>query len=99
MNYLVIERARGNVELFTHLKSRFAWETYDDNLDDGYDKNDHCSIAYDSDDSEDDFSDDDDNNDNKWQNVRCRRSVMIIPNCLRCGQWTISLHCKADSRI
>ena len=43
-------------------------------------------IHDDSDDSEDDYSDDDDNLDNKWQNVRCRRSVMIIPNCLRRGQ-------------
>ena len=59
--------------------------TYDDNIDDG-DKTIMIINHDDSDDSEDDFSDDDDNLDNKWQNVRCRRSVMIIPNCLRRGQ-------------
>ena len=32
------------------------------------------------------YDDDDDDDDDRWQNVRCRRSVMIIPNCLRRGQ-------------
>ena len=48
-------------------------------------------IVYHDDDNSDDSDNDDDDvddgdDDDLWQNVRCRRSVMIIPNCLRRGQ-------------
>ena len=40
----------------------------------------------DDDGDDDDDDNDEDEDDDRWQNVRCRRSVMIIPNCLQRGQ-------------
>ena len=77
MSYLIIECPGGNVELFAHLQRRFAFRYSITNHDD------------DGGDDDDDVNDDDvdeGDDDDLWQNVRCRRSVMIIPNCLRRGQ-------------
>ena len=61
------------------------WQVSDDDGDD----DDDDDVDDDDDDDDGDVDDDDDGDsdgDDRWQNVRCRRSVMIISNCLRRGQ-------------